>query len=116
MTRPRIVLDTNVLISTALQPRGLPAQVLELIAYDAIELCASSEILAEYREVFGRPKFAGLDPKRVDRLLTLVTEAATMVAPSNRLAESADESDNRFYECADAGQADFIVATRRGPG
>lgn len=109
MIRPRIVLDTNVLISAALQPRGLPAQVLELIAYGAVELCASSEILDEYRDVFARPKFAGLDPKRVARLLTLVTEAATMVTPTNRMAESPDDSDNRFYECADAAEADFIV-------
>jgi len=38
MSRPRIVLDTNVLISAAIQPRGLPAQVLELIASRAVEL------------------------------------------------------------------------------
>ncbi len=105
----RIVLDTNVLISAALQPRGLPARVLEKVAYGAVELCASSEILDEYREVLSRPKFAGLDPRRVARLLTLVTEAATMVTPAGRLAESPDESDNRFYECADAAAADFIV-------
>jgi hypothetical protein len=32
MSCPRIVLDTNVLISAALQPHGLPAKLLELIA------------------------------------------------------------------------------------
>ena len=57
MSRPRIVLDTNVLISAAVQPRGLPARVLELVAYSAVELCASTEILAEYYEVLGRAKF-----------------------------------------------------------
>jgi putative PIN family toxin of toxin-antitoxin system len=92
----RIVLDTNVLISAALQPRGLPARVLEMVAYGAVELCASSEILDEYREVLSRPKFAGLDPQRVARLLTLVTKAANMVTPANRLAASPDESDTRF--------------------
>ena len=33
MSRLRIVIDTNVLISAAIQPAGLPAQVLELVAY-----------------------------------------------------------------------------------
>jgi uncharacterized protein len=109
MNRPRIVLDTNVLISAALQPRGLPAKLLELIAYQAVELCVSSEILAEYREVFSRAKFAGLDSQRVVHLLTLVACEATMVTPTSHLAESPDESDNRFYECAEAAAADYIV-------
>jgi putative PIN family toxin of toxin-antitoxin system len=109
MSRPRIVLDTNVLISAAIQPRGLPAQVLELIASRAVELCISEELLDEYREVFGRAKFAGLDLHLVTRLLTLVADEATLVTPANRLTGSPDESDNRFYECAAAAEADCIV-------
>jgi putative PIN family toxin of toxin-antitoxin system len=109
MSRPRIVLDTNVLISAAIQPRGLPAQVLELIASRAVELCISEELLDEYREVFGRAKFAGLDLHPVTRLLTLVADEATLVTPPNRLTESPDESGNRFYECAAAAEADYIV-------
>ena len=109
MSRPRIVIDTNVLISAAIQPRGLPAQLLELVAGRMVELCVSEEVLAEYGEVFGRAKFAGLDPHRVARLLAVIAEEATLVRPANRLAESPDESDNRFYECAAAAEADYIV-------
>jgi putative PIN family toxin of toxin-antitoxin system len=109
MNRPRIVIDTNVLISAAIQPRGLPAQLLELVAGHTVELCVSEEVLAEYSEVFRRAKFAGLDPQRVARLLTVIAEEATLVRPANRLAESPDESDNRFYECAAAAKADYIV-------
>jgi uncharacterized protein len=96
-----------VLLSAAIQPRGLPAQVLELIASRAVELCISEELLDECREVFGRAKFAGLDLHLVTRLLTLVADEATLVTPANRLTESPDESDNRFYECA--AEADYIV-------
>jgi putative PIN family toxin of toxin-antitoxin system len=109
MSRPRIVIDTNVLISAAIQPNGLPAQVLELVARRAVELCVSEEVLAEYREVFGRAKFAGLDPHRVGSLLAAIGEEATLVKPAHRLAESPDESDNRIYECAAAAEADYIV-------
>ena len=109
MSRPRIVIDTNVLISAAIQPRGHPAQLLELVAARAVELCVSKEVLDEYRDVFGRAKFAGLDPNRVARLLAMIAEEATLVKPANRLAESPDESDNRFYECAAAAEADYIV-------
>ena len=109
MSRPRIVIDTNVLISAAIQPGGPPAQVLELVAGRTVELCASEEVLDEYSEVFGRAKFAGLDPRRVARLIAVIAAEATVVRPANRLAESPDESDNRFYECAAASEADYIV-------
>src|SRR2546421_12044755 len=108
MSRPRIVIDTNVLISAAIQPRGLPAQVLELVGGRAVELCVSAEVLAEYTEVFGRAKFAGLDRHRIARLLALIAEEATLVRPVSSLAESPDESDNRFYECAAAAEAAYI--------
>jgi predicted nucleic acid-binding protein len=72
-------------------------------------LCVSSEILAEYHEVFSRAKSTDLDPRRVARLLTLVAGKATMVFPTSHRAESPDKSDSRLYECADAAAADYIV-------
>jgi putative PIN family toxin of toxin-antitoxin system len=72
-------------------------------------MCVSEEVLAEYSVVLGRAKFAGLDPRRVASLLTAIAKAATLVSPANRLGESPDEPDNRFYECAAAAEADYIV-------
>jgi len=46
MTRRRIVIDTNVVISAAVRPDGTQAQVIELVALRVVELCVSSEILA----------------------------------------------------------------------
>jgi putative PIN family toxin of toxin-antitoxin system len=109
MSRLRIVLDTNILISAALKPLGRQALVVNLVAFRAVELCVSEAILAEYREVFSRPKFAHLNLDEVSRLLALLEREATMVAPTERLAISAHDSDNRFYECADAAGADYIV-------
>ena len=37
MSRPRIVIDTNVLISAALKPDGQQAMVLQLIAFRAVQ-------------------------------------------------------------------------------
>jgi len=109
MSRLRLVLDTNVLISAALKPSGRQAQVMELVAFRAVEMCVSEAVLAEYREVFSRPKFSNIDPKDVSRLLNLIEAEATMVTPTEKLAISKHDSDNRFYECADAATADYIV-------
>ena len=65
--------------------------------------------MAEYREVFSRTKFSRLDPQNVSRLLDLIEAEATMVTPTGQLAISKHDSDNRFYECAEAVTADYIV-------
>ncbi|MGA2590629.1 MAG: putative toxin-antitoxin system toxin component, PIN family, partial [Bryobacteraceae bacterium] len=105
----RIVLDTNVLISAAVKPLGLQALVINVVAFRAVQLFVSEPILAEYREVFSRPKFARLPPAEVATLLALIESEATIVTPNIRLEISKHDSDNRFYECADAAQADYIV-------
>jgi putative PIN family toxin of toxin-antitoxin system len=113
MKRPRIVLDTNVLISAAVKPLGRQALVIDLVAFRAVELFASEAILAEYREVFSRPKFARLPSAEVAALLALIESEATIVNPTTRLEISKHDSDNRFYECADAAEADYIVTGNR---
>src|SRR5262245_48839923 len=109
MSRPRIVLDTSVLVSAALKPLGQPAKVVHLIALRAVELCVSKAVLAEYREVLARPKFSYLDPKESARLLDMIEVEGTTVAPTQTLTVSSHPSDNRFYECADAAAAEYIV-------
>lgn len=100
------MLDTNVLISAAVKPLGRQAQVVNLVAFRAVELFVSKAVLAEYREVFSRPKFARLPSAGVATLLALIESEATLVTPSTRLEVSTHDSDNRFYECADAARRD----------
>ena len=109
MSRYRIVLDTSVLVSAALRPLGQPALVVHMIAFRAVELCVSQDVLAEYREVLGRPKFSHLDSEEVSRLLAMIEAEGTMFQPTEVLTISDHPSDNRFYECADAASADYIV-------
>ncbi len=109
MSQLRIVIDTNVFISALLNRFGWEAQLIELIAHRAFEFCVSTEVLAEYRGVLNRAKFSRIDPKRISRLLSVIDQEATVVTPAERLSISGDEEDNRFYECADAAHAAYIV-------
>ena len=109
MSRPRIVLDTNVVVSAALKPLGQQALVMNLVAFRAVELCISQEVTTEYREVFSRPKFAAIPPAEVEKLLAMIEAEATKVSPTQQLTISKHDSDNRFYECAGAAGADYIV-------
>jgi len=66
MNRPRIGLDTNALISAAVKPQGRQAQVVNLVAFRAVELFVSEAVLAEYREVFSRSRsLPGFLPPRL---------------------------------------------------
>jgi len=103
-----VVLDTNVLVSAALKPGGLESSVLELVANRRVTLCLSEPVLAEYSEVLRRPKFQ-LDPPRVESLLRALVGAAVIVQPEHALSVCPDEADNRFLECAEAAQAEYLV-------
>ena len=51
----RVVLDTNIIVSALLVPRGTQAAVLLLALQEQIALYISSPVIAEYEEVLNRP-------------------------------------------------------------
>jgi predicted nucleic acid-binding protein len=59
--------------------------------------------------VFARPKFARIDPTRIVRLLQLLKSEAITVMPQESVTASKDESDNRFLECAEAADAQYLI-------
>jgi putative PIN family toxin of toxin-antitoxin system len=105
----RVVLDTNIIVSALLAPRSTPGMVLLLALDGRFEICVSGAVLAEYAEVLHRPRFKKLDPRDVHHALGAIRRVALIAHPSRRLAISGHEADNRFYECAEAAGADYLV-------
>lgn len=108
----RAVLDTNVIVSGALRADGNEAAVLQLVISGRMTMCATPAILLEYMDVLARPKL-GLDQRKVRRLLDAIRAVAVVVKPSFTLSVSDDDADNRFLECAEALEADFLVTGNR---
>ena len=52
MNRPRVVLDTNVVVSAAIKPGGLESQIVELVIARELALIVSAAVIAEYELVF----------------------------------------------------------------
>jgi uncharacterized protein len=104
----RVVLDTNVFVSAAIKRHGAEAAILELAISGELTLCVSPQILEEYRDVLLRPKLR-LEPDLVLSFLRFCYESATVVYPSHAVSVSRDEPDNRFLECCEAAQADYLV-------
>ena len=53
----RLILDTNVLLSALLSPLGAPAKLLDAWERKQFTLVACDTLIAELREVSGRPFF-----------------------------------------------------------
>ena len=102
----KVVIDTNVLVSAILTPQGNEAKVLDLIAAGKLTWCLSDPVLGEYQRVLLEK--LGFDPLHVQWCFDLAKDGHLVVS-TGVLTESPDETDNRFYECAGASHADFIV-------
>ena len=88
--------------------KGSRLQFSDLAASKRILSVVTKEILAEYEEVLRRPRFK-LSPARIRKVLAVLRRTSELVKPGRKLTISRDESDNRFYECAEAGAADFLI-------
>jgi uncharacterized protein len=108
----RLVLDTNVLVSTALKRDGLERTAFLLAITKPARLYVTLSVFAEYRVVLSRPE--SKIPKGLQRqLLQLIRNRSHMIRPKRRLSVARDPDDNKFIECADAARADYLVTGNR---
>jgi len=104
----KIVLDTNVIVSAFLVPRGNPSNVLRLALSAKHQLFVSDVIIEEYRRILGKPKFK-FRAKDLEDFFDMLRLQATTVHPIHQLHVSTDETDNRFLECAESASADYLI-------
>src|SRR6266849_3854142 len=105
---PRVVYDTNVVVSATLKAGSIPASLVTLALDRHVRLCLSPIIFAEYAAVLKRPKFA-FDARAVDAFLRDLRGVAVMVSPANHVHVALHEPDNRFLECAQAARAQYLA-------
>ena len=104
----RLVLDTNVLVSAALKPKGLERTVLLIALTKPARLYVSESILQEYDDVLARPELKIRKGLR-RQVLQLIRHRSYLVKPKLRLEVAGDPEDNKFLECADSARADYLV-------
>ena len=107
----KIVIDTNVIVSSLIQ-RSYPYLIInELFINDKFQLCISEELIAEYYEVLTRQKFAKFQDFfiRAEILLADIEAKATRYHPRITLELISDDKDNMILELADECKADFII-------
>lgn len=109
MTLPRIVVDSNVVISGFLFG-GTPARVLGAVVEGKARCFTSLPILDEVRGVLQRPKFS-LAPEQVLSFVEEFHLLCDVVAPRTVVhVIDEDPADDRVLECAVEAKADVIVS------
>ena len=104
----RVVLDTNIIVSTLWSGDGKPSDVFNLFLTDKIQLYYSAEILEEYIGVLYRPKFRFSD-KKIGRLIAIIRSKGVLVEVSPSVIDMIDESDRIFYDVAKEFKAMLIT-------
>lgn len=108
---PRVVLDTNVLISSFLFG-GKPRDILFKVIAQEVVGVTSQILLAELIDTLGKKfKISQSDLKLVD---TEIKDNFEMVLPIESVVILQDEPDNRVLEAAFEGGCNFIITGDKG--
>jgi uncharacterized protein len=115
--RPKVVVDTNVWIHDLFFGDPDAAMLTDLIRQEQVTLLVSSSIIKEAADVFyelsieaGRGSGEAFVAKKLMR--DFLNRGRRLKAPPV-FSSCEDSSDNKFFDCAIDGKADFVV-TRDG--
>jgi putative PIN family toxin of toxin-antitoxin system len=103
------VLDTNVMVSGLLSPKGPPGRLVDAILSRRLKIAFDDRILQEYREVLARPMFhfKTVDVAAFWEILPFQRHLVAM--PVEGLLAS-DDADTKFLEVAFATETKILVS------
>lgn len=92
-----VVIDTNVLVSSALKPESNPGIIYNLVQQGIIVPIINDKIVSEYFEVLSRPKFH-LTSGIVNNIINNIVNKAILIDENHIDIDLPDEKDRVFYE------------------
>ncbi|MBC8100476.1 MAG: putative toxin-antitoxin system toxin component, PIN family [Armatimonadetes bacterium] len=109
MIERHFVVDTNLVISAALQVKSTSFQALERAVKGGI-LLQSTATIAELLDVFQRPKFDKYTSRQLRlRFLGELSNQMRLIQITTRIAICRDPKDDKFLELAVNGHAACII-------
>jgi uncharacterized protein len=113
--KPRVAIDTNLVISGTISPQGLASNLLTSWTHDAFAWIVTEETFRELQEVLGREKIKTkyhIDEADTNAFLDNLAVGAEFVKaiPHNELpVHSRDCKDDIMLACALAGGCDYLI-------
>ncbi|MDX2256876.1 MAG: putative toxin-antitoxin system toxin component, PIN family [Pseudanabaenaceae cyanobacterium bins.39] len=109
MSKIRIVLDSNVILSAALFKGSTPRQAIDKASITG-QILMSNEILEELADIFNRPKFDRYSSKQLrNEFLNDFLAIVENVQIVEKIAACRDRKDDKFLELAVNGKANYII-------
>jgi putative PIN family toxin of toxin-antitoxin system len=108
----RAVIDTNVLVSGIIRPRGAPGAIVQALREGRIVPILSRPMLEEVGSVLSRPWLMtkyGLATADVETFLRFLVTRGELVEPRIEIRRCRDPRDNMFLEAAVSASADRLV-------
>jgi len=111
----KVVLDTNIFVSSLLVKVGLPAQILDAWRKRQFILVTSPSIIAEIHATLSythiRRKYE-VSKEEIDELITLLEQDSLLVPGNTKVinAIAKDPADEKVLVCATEAKVDFIVS------
>ncbi len=106
----KIVIDTNVFVSSFQNPQGNPKKIIDMWKKGGFILCIIEDIVLEYIEVLNR---LNIPTRKIKELTGLFQERENVkfLVNTEKVAVIEDDpQDNKFIECAVAANAQYIVS------
>ncbi|MEW6042541.1 MAG: putative toxin-antitoxin system toxin component, PIN family [Elusimicrobiota bacterium] len=107
-----VLLDTNVWVSSFLNPKGYPAKLKDLWLKDKFSVVISPLIIEEIRSVLRssriRTKYH-IESSEIELFLELFIPRAITVFPTGKINFCRDVKDNHILEAALLGKVEYII-------
>jgi putative PIN family toxin of toxin-antitoxin system len=104
----KIVLDTNIIVSAFINPKGVPGEIISLVLSKKITICYDNRMFSEYTEVLKKSKF-NFDNILVDAFLDFIKNNGEYIIAEPNGVKFDDEDDKAFYEVYKSSDANYII-------
>jgi putative PIN family toxin of toxin-antitoxin system len=110
---PVVLLDTNIWVSTLINPRGFPGRIISAWLDRQFTVVVSMPLLEELADVLTRPRIQAkyhLTSADVDELLQLIDERAVHIHVIGKYNICRDPDDDLVLETAIEGKANYLIS------
>ena len=104
----RIIIDTNILISTAIADSNPEKVILFVAENDEFKWIVSNDILNEYKTVLARKKFK-LSSQQLQRWFQVLDDLTVLMKVDVDIDFPRDRKDEAFLCCAITADADYLI-------
>lgn len=114
MQKIRAVIDTNILVSGIISPKGAPRKILDLARKEIFKVISSASINHEILDVLHRDYIYAkynLTEEIIDDISAFLYEGSILTEDRYAVSKvKKDPEDNKFIACALEGEADYIIS------